>query len=135
MRYLVDANVLCEPTRPSPAPQVLEWLRRHEREIAVDPIVLGEIRFGIHLVPAGRRRKRLESWFEDGVRRIACLPWDAATGLRWAAILADLRSAGRAMPVKDSMIAASALVHGLTLVTRNRRDFERAGLEIVDPFA
>ncbi|HEX9670938.1 MAG TPA: PIN domain-containing protein [Thermoanaerobaculia bacterium] len=135
MRYLADANLLSEPTRPAPSPRVVGWLRQHESEIAVDPIVLGEIRFGIHLLPAGRRRQRLERWFETGASRILCLPWEAATGLRWAKLLADLRAAGRAMPIKDSMIAATALLHGLAMATRNRRDFENAGVDVVDPFA
>jgi len=135
MTFLVDANVLSEATRPELIPRVLEWLTRHEREIAVDPIILGEIRFGIFLLPAGKRRKRLERWFQDGVERIHCLTWEAATGLRWARLLADLRASGRSMPVKDSLIAATALVHGLTVVTRNRRGFEPAGVDIVNPFA
>ena len=135
MKYLVDANVLSEPTRPAPDPRVVDWLRRHEREIAIDPIVLGEIRFGIHLLPAGRRRRELEKWFDAGVQRIHCIPWDAATGLRWARLVADLRAAGQAMPVKDSLIAATALVHGLTVATRNARDFGRCGVRVVDPFA
>jgi predicted nucleic acid-binding protein len=133
--YLVDANVLSEPTRPAPDPEVVKWLRRHERELAVDPIILGEIRFGIHLLAAGKRRRRLERWFEEGVARIACLPWEAATGLRWAKLLADLRTAGRAMPIKDSLVAATALVHGLTLVTRNVRDFQTARVKVLDPFS
>lgn len=135
MRYLVDADVLSEPTRPEPNPAVVDWLRVHEREMVVDPVVLGEIRFGILLLPAGSRRRRLEGWFEEGVRRVECLPWDAATGLRWARLLADLRRTGRAMPVKDSLIAATALAHGLVVVSRNRRDFEKAGVRVVDPFA
>ena len=64
MKFLVDANVLSEPTRPTPDPKVVAWLRGQEREIAVDPIILGELRFGIELLPPGRRRKRLEQWFE-----------------------------------------------------------------------
>ncbi len=135
MRYLVDANVLSEPTRPTSSPLVVEWLRRNESEIAVDPIILGEIRFGIYLLPAGKRRRRLERWFAAGVGNILCLPWEAASGLRWAKLLADLRAAGRAMPIKDSMIATTALVHGLTMVTRNGRDFAPAGVRILDPFA
>jgi predicted nucleic acid-binding protein len=135
VKYLVDANVLSEPTRPDPSPKVVEWLRRHERDLAIDPIVLGEVRYGILRLPDGRRRRRLEQWFDAGVGRILCLPWEAATGLRWALLLADLRARGRAMQVKDSMIAATALVHGLTIATRNGRDFESAGVEIVDPFA
>lgn len=135
MTYLVDANVLSEPTRPTPNPKVVEWLRRNERELAVDPVILGELRFGILLLPRGKRRTRLERWFASGVQRIHCVPWEAATGLRWAQLLADLRSAGRSMPVKDSLIAATALVHRLPVATRNRSDFEKAGVVVLDPFS
>jgi predicted nucleic acid-binding protein len=135
LTYLVDANVLSEPTKPSPYPAVVAWLRKNEREIVVDPIILGEIRFGIHLLPAGRRRRRLDQWFEDGVAKIVCLPWEAATGLRWAKLLANLRASGRALAVKDSLIAATALVHGLTVATRNTRDFKKAGVKVTNPFA
>jgi hypothetical protein len=133
--FLVDANVLSEATRPSPEPRAVEWLRRHERELAVDPVILGEIRFGIELLPAGARRRRLEAWFEQGVARIVCVPWDARTGLRWAGLLVALRRSGRALPIKDSLIAATALVHGFTVATRNLRDFRKTGVKVVDPFA
>ena len=134
MRFLVDANVLSEPTRARPEPRVLEWLRDHETEIAVDSIILGEIRFGILLLPVGARRRKLERWFDEGVARLECVAWEAETGLRWAQLLADLRRRGRTMPIKDSMIAATALTHDLVVVTRNRADFERAAVEIRDPF-
>jgi len=134
VKFLVDANVLSEPTRSAPSPKVVQWLRRHERDIAVDPVILGEVRFGILLLPKGKRRARLERWFETGVERLQCLAWDAETGLRWAELLARLRASGRAMPIKDSLIAATALVHGLAVATRNRTDFEKAGVRIVDPF-
>ncbi len=91
MTILVDANVLSEATRPEPQPEVLAWLAQHEREIVVDPVILGEIRFGILLLPGGRRRQRLERWFEEGF--------------------------------------------GLPLATRNRRDFEQAEIQVIDPFA
>ena len=135
MTYLVDANVLSEATRPEPDSRVIDWLRRNERDLSVDPVILGEIKFGILLLAPGSRRARLERWFAGGVRRIHCLPWQVATGLRWAQLLAELRSGGQSMPIKDSLIAATALTHGLTVATRNRRDFERAGVEIEDPFA
>lgn len=134
MRYLVDANVLSEATRPAPSARVVGWLTRHEREIAIDPIILGEIPLGTSLVPAGRRRQRFERWFDEGVTRIVCLEWVAATGLRWAKLLADLRAAGQAVPIKDSLIAATALTHGLTVATRNVRDFRKAGVKVHDPF-
>ena len=135
MRYLVDANVLSEPTRPAPDANVVEWLRRNEREIVVDPIILGELRFGVLLLRRGEKRARFERWFDAGVQRLHCLPWEAETGLTWAQLLARLRAAGRAMPIKHSLIAATALVHGLTVVTRNRSDFEKAGVSSIDPFA
>jgi hypothetical protein len=134
VNYLVDVNVLSEPTKPNPSADVVEWLRDHESELALDAIVLGEILLGILVLPAGKRRRRLETWFENRVSTMVCLPWDAATGLRWAKLLADLKHAGVAMPIKDSMIAATALVHGLTLATRNQYDFRKAGVRVINPF-
>ena len=124
MSYLVDANVLSEATKPSPDTKVVEWLRDNEREIVIDPVL-----------PGVQRRRRLQRWFELGVKRIHCLPWEPACGLRWAKLLADLRAAGHAMPITDSLIAATALVHGITVATRNVRDFRKAGVKILNPFA
>jgi toxin FitB len=134
VKYLVDANVLSEPTKPAPDQRVLEWLRAHEPDIAVDPLILGELRFGILILPKGRKRTALERWFHAGVGRLHCLPWDADTGLRWAELLARLRATGKSMPIKDSLIAATAAVHGLPVATRNRADFASAGMRIIDPF-
>ena len=134
MKYLVDANVLSEPTKPTPDPRVIAWLRAHEPDIAVDPLILGELRFGILILPKGRKRSALERWFDAGVGRLHCLAWDAETSLKWAELLARLRAAGKTMPIKDSLIAATAAVHGLAIATRNRSDFVHAGVRIVDPF-
>jgi toxin FitB len=133
--YLVDASVLSEPTKEKPDPRVTDWLRKNERELAVDPFILGELRYGILLLPKGRRRRRLEDWFEAGIARIVCLVWDAATGLRWGELVAGLRAGGQAMPIKDSLIAASAIHHGLVVATRNVSDFQKASVRIVNPFA
>ncbi|HQX52746.1 MAG TPA: type II toxin-antitoxin system VapC family toxin [Planctomycetaceae bacterium] len=134
MRYLVDANVLSEVTRPQPAAVVVEWLRQHEKELVVTPIILGEIEYGIGLTPSARKRTVLRRWFEDGVRRLRVVDLDARTASTWAALLVRLRQKGQAMPVKDSLIAASALQHRLTIVTRNLGDFRNVGVSLVNPF-
>ncbi len=135
MKFLVDANVLSEPTKPAPDLNAVAWLRRYEGDLVIDPVILGELRFGVLILPRGRRRSELERWFAAVVKAVACLPWEAETALRWAELLASLRSSGRAMPIKDSLVAATALVHGLTVATRKRADFEKAGVKIADPFA
>ena len=134
MKYLVDANVLCEVTRPEPRPTVVEWLRKHERDIVVTPIVLGEIEYGIGLIPSARKRRTLEIWFAEGMQRLRVVDLDAGTASVWAALLVRLKKKGRAMPVKDSLIAASALQHRLTVVTRNLSDFQNAGVPLINPF-
>jgi toxin FitB len=134
MKYLVDANVLSELTKPSPAVKVLNWFMEHEAEVAVDPIILGEIYAGILNLPKNRRRARLDRWFADVVRRIECLPWDAATGLSWGRLIDDLKKKGRSMPLLDSLIAATSLAHGLVLVTRNTHDFQATAVAILNPF-
>jgi predicted nucleic acid-binding protein len=134
MIYLVDANVLCEPTRPTPDPKVIEWLAAHEGDLVVDPMILGEMSLGIIALPRGRKRTRLEDWFAGVVQNIECLPWDAAVGLRWARLVVDLKKRGQALPLLDGMIAATALTHDLTVATHNVRDFKRAGVRVFDPF-
>ena len=134
MKYLVDANILSEPTKPIPDPRVIEWLRTHEPDITVDPSFSANCDSRSSSFPKGRKRTALERWFDAGAGRLQCLPWDAATGLKWAELLARLRKTGKAMPIKDSLIAATAIVHGLAVATRNRIDFAKAGVHIVDPF-
>ena len=135
MKYLVDANVLSEATRPQPSPAVVQWLRVHESELVVTPIVLGEIEYGILLIPAGKKRTQLQLWFRQGVQRLRGLDLDAGTAGIWADLLARLKRKGQAMPVKDSLIAASAIQHQLSIVTRNVADFRNAGVPLIDPFA
>jgi len=134
MTYLVDANVLSEPTKPAPIGKVIDWLTANERNLVVDPVILGELHVGILVLPRGRKRTQLEQWFEQVAQTINCLPWDAAISRRWAALVADLKRKGETMPVLDGMIAATALQHGLTVVTRNTRDFRKTGVTVLDPF-
>ena len=77
MTYLVDANVLSEPTKPAPSSKVIDWLSANEGNFVVDSIILGELCIGILALPRGRKRRQLEQWFEALVQTIDCLPWDA----------------------------------------------------------
>lgn len=135
MNYLVDANVLSEATKPSPDGRVISWLKSHEKELVTNPIIVGEIRFGILLLPPSTRRTRLEIWFKEGVAKLGCLDWTSETGLKWAELLASLRATGKAMSVKDSLIAATALQHNMRIVTRNESDFAFSGAHVINPFS
>lgn len=134
MKFLVDANVLSELTRPRPQPRVVAWLRENESELAVNPVILGELEYGILLLPPGRRRTQLQHWFADVADRVRILDVDVKTASEWARLLAEMRGKGLAMPVKDSLIAASALAHRLIVATRNTRDFQNAAVRLVNPF-
>ena len=134
IKYLVDVNVLSEPMKPIPNDRVVRWLDQHDAEYAVNPIVLGEIEFGILILPAGRRRVRLASWFDELAIRIPVFPIDTHVASEWAKMLAGLKAKGLTIPVKDSLIAATARSHGLTIATRNTADFRHAGVPLVNPF-
>jgi predicted nucleic acid-binding protein len=134
MKYLVDSNVLSEPTKPNPNRLVLEWLRENEREIVVNPVVLGEMEYGILILPNGARRRRLEGWLARGCERLQVVDFDQASGAAWARLLARLKSDGLSMPLKDSLIAASALAHHLIVATRNTADFRHAKVRLENPF-
>src|SRR5258708_7172001 len=102
--------------------------------MVVDPVILGEIRFGILLLSRGKRRSRLERWFDEGVRRLHCLPWEGGGGLGGAGLPARLRAWGRGIRTRDGRMAAPPLTNRLTIATRNVTDFEKAGCDVVNPF-
>jgi predicted nucleic acid-binding protein len=133
MTYLVDANVLSEPTKQDSDPKVVAWLTANEANLLVDPIIVGELRIGILALPRGRKREKLEQWFETFVETIECLDWDAGVSRRWAALVVELKRKGEIVPLLDGMIAATALHHDLVVATRNTRDFRKTGVKTFDP--
>ena len=135
MIYLVDANVLSEPTKQAADSRVVAWLNANESNLIVDSIIIGELRMGILALPRGRKRDRLEQWYETVIEVLDCIPWDAAISQRWAALVVELKRKGETVPLLDGMIAATALQHDLIVATRNTRDFQKTGVKTLNPFA
>ena len=106
----------------------------NETELAINPIVLGELQYGINLLPVGKKRDQLRKWLLSGIQYLAMLDWDANTAMEWARLLAELKTYGRAMPIKGSLIAASARQHRLSIATRNTKNFIHTRVPIINPF-
>lgn len=136
MIYLVDTNVLCELSRRDPDANVVRWQEgRPATTLYLSVLTLGELRKGIEALPEGERKRQLLDWLEvelAGFFAGRVLPIDARVADRWGHWVAQ---AGRPVPAIDSLLAATALTHGLTLVTRNLRDFQYPGLAVVDPWS
>jgi toxin FitB len=135
MSYLLDTNILSETIRRAPNKAVLTWLEKIPGEaLFVSVLTLGEIRKGVEAVEDKKRREKLRLWLEHELPAWfegRVLPVDIAVADRWGRILAEV---GRPAPTIDSLLAATALHHELRLVTRNARDFEYPGLEVINPF-
>lgn len=125
MSYLVDANVLSESTRPSPDLNVLQWLENHEHELFISVITIGELQRGVALYPQSRKRSLLEHWMRDLLLTFESriLPIDLRVAQAWSLYYAQQQRHGRKPPSLDSLLAATATVHGFTIVTRNMGDF------------
>ena len=134
MIYLVDANVLSEPTKQVADSRVVAWLNANESNLIVDSIIIGELRIGILALPRGRKRDRLEHWYQTVVETIECIPWDVSISQRWAALVVELKRKRETVPLLDGMIAATALQHKLIVATRNTRDFQKTGVKTLNPF-
>jgi predicted nucleic acid-binding protein len=137
--WLLDTCVICEPAQKQPSPRVLAWLdEQAEETLHLSVLTFGEIRKGVARLPVGGKRRRLEHWLEyDLPNRFAgrILPFDAEAADRWGRLQAQAEEHGRPLPTLDSLLAATALVHGLTLVTRNTSDFPTLNVELFDPWA
>lgn len=137
MKYILDTCVVSEFTRPKPEPRVTAWVGAvPEDELAVSALTLGEARFGIARMTPGRRQGELARWLELIERQFAprVLGVDHDVARRWATVRAAAATRGRTIPVVDGLIAATALHHGLAVVTRNHADFSATGVSVIDPW-
>jgi predicted nucleic acid-binding protein len=133
---LLDTNVLSEMHHPMGSRRVTESVARHEHEIHLSVIALGEMLYGIRIMSPGRRRSTLEAYYA-GLREAfgdRILPILYSITECWAHLRASQREGGRVLPLADGLIAATALVHDLTLWTRNTRDFDGTGVRLLNPW-
>jgi predicted nucleic acid-binding protein len=133
--YLIDTNVLSELRRKTPDPKVVHWFsQRPAGTLYLSVLTLGEIRKGIEALPDPARRLTLLDWLQTELPAFfsgRILPIDAAVADRWGRMVAQ---AGRPVPAIDSLLAATAMQHGLILVTRNLRDVQDLGVQVLSPW-
>lgn len=137
MKWLLDTNVISEPGKRKPNPKVLEWLDSlDEGECALSVITLGEIEKGIHTLPPGSVRRGHEAGLGVLRRRFKgrILPVDERVSAKWGELMGGKDRAGHPLPAIDNLIAATAVVHGLTLATRDTGDIA-PGVRVLNPFA
>ncbi|MGB8888888.1 MAG: type II toxin-antitoxin system VapC family toxin [Candidatus Korobacteraceae bacterium] len=134
--FLLDTNVPSELTRPKPEPDVIQWLDdADDLRLFISVVSLGEIFKGITVLPEGKRRQQLQQWVDETL-----LPWfdgrilpvSESVAERWGVLAGECQLTGRPLNVADGLTAATALEHGLTVVTRNVKDFSNLGVSVLD---
>ena len=137
MRFLLDTCFLSELIKHAPESRVLQWMeRRDDQTLFVSAMTFAELQRGVARLAESKRRAELTSWLEQLEANFSdrVLPFTLATSRYWATMCAQAEAAGRSIAAFDSIIAASALEHGLALVTRNVRDFSQAPVVVVNPW-
>jgi toxin FitB len=136
--FLLDTNCISELVRVKPDPRVLQWIdAADESLLCLSVLTLGEIRKGVAGLPQSKRRTQLETWLELELRsrfsgRILNIEADVAD--RWGLLAAEAKRKGRALSAIDGLLAATALHHNLTIVSRNIGDFAGTPVPILNPW-
>ena len=140
MKYLVDTCVLSELAKSKPNANVVKWLKSHSKGnlFFVSVVTLGEIKEGIDTLPdEDPRKEKLRTWFEEQILEAhegSIVDFDRQVALKWGEIKGMTNRMGRTRPDLDAQIAATAVVHDMTVLTRNVSDMEYTGAEVEDPF-
>jgi predicted nucleic acid-binding protein len=136
--WLLDTNILSELRRPKPEPKVLEFVGGQPLDLLyVSAVTFAEIRFGIELVADARRRAELNDWLAHKVRPMfeqRVLPVSEDVMFKWRLLVEDGRKVGHTFSQPDLIIAATALHHGLTVVTRDISDYQKARAPVFNPW-
>ena len=136
MQWLLDTCVVSELTRKLPDASVIHWLSGHAGEAAMTVVTVGEVQYGIERLAPGRQRNALQHWFDGlcGQYASRILASDEPVWRAFGRLKASLEAIGRPQDDLDLLIAATATVHQLTLVTRNTRHFEDSGVRTLNPW-
>ncbi len=136
--FLLDTNVISELVKPRPEPRVTAWIEATDESLLyLSVLTLGEIRRGVAALPQSRRRVVLESWLERDLRsrfRGRILVIDDEVADRWGLLTAQAGNNGIVIPVIDGLLAATALHHNLTFVTRDTSQIPEIGLAVYNPW-
>jgi toxin FitB len=136
--FLIDTNVISELVKPRPESNVIAWIEGTDESLLyLSVLTLGEIRRGIAVLPQSRRRATLEAWFDKDLKarfedRILTIDQEVAD--RWGLLTAAARNSGTVLPVVDGLLAATALEHNLTLVTRDTGQIPTMGVAVFNPW-
>jgi hypothetical protein len=132
----LDTNVISETMRLRPDNRVVDWLVRHDAELALSSLVIAELAFGIHKLPADQRAQRLaaglDAWRQRFAGRIFAFTEECA--MAYGVLMGAVARSGRSMSAQDGMIAAIAITHGSKLATRNIADFDGTSVELINPW-
>lgn len=139
MKYLLDTCVISELPNQRPNPKVIHWLQIQDPEtLYLSFVTIGEIQKGLVKLGDSPRVLILETWFENEILKVfekRILPVDKSVSLAWGRLCGEAERIGRKRPAIDALLVATALVHGMTLVTRNVSDMAGMGVPIFNPFA
>ena len=136
---MLDTNVISEPLRPAPESRVIEWIDAQAIEtLFLSAITVAELRFGVALLPVGKRQNRLQIRLENEVLPLfteRVLPFDASVTKVYAELMAKARATGLAIGTADGYIAATAAANGMMIATRDVNPFAAAGIKVINLWA
>jgi len=133
--WLLDSDVLSQPSKTRGNVAVIQWLEREQDRCYTSTVVIAQIAYWVR-TKEGRARARLQEWLRRSIEALEgrILSFNVATAHVWADQKLLLEESGQRMPIEDSYIAATARRHDLTIVTGNEKDFRRPGLKVFNPF-
>ncbi len=138
MKFLLDTCVISEFVSKKPSKTVFEWLNsKSENTLYISVLTIGELQKGISKLPKSKRKLKLQSWLDNELSprfegRMLDLTIDVMD--KWGRLQGQSESNGKSLPIIDSLIAATAFIHGMTVATRNVKDLEACGIPVRNPW-